>query len=111
MFPDSAARLRRSSEELRKQTTLPDGNDPQARAALAESTGWYVTEATLPPLEVPLSAIVGDEDPYLPNVQKLVELRPATNLLLLPGEDHGSVLTSPRFLSVLEESLRAARQH
>ncbi len=57
-------------------------NDIEALAALRRTSGdMYVTPKTL----VPIAAIVGGDDPFLANVERLADLRPATQVTVLPG--------------------------
>jgi pimeloyl-ACP methyl ester carboxylesterase len=47
-------------------------------------------EAALGQVRVPLLAVVGDKEPALPDVQRLSQIVPNAQLVILPGEDHFS---------------------
>lgn len=85
--------------ELDDPTERPGDNDPLALAAMIRSyPALAVSERAVRESRVPVLAVVGDRDPRVQRASRLQAVLPATQLTLLPGRTHASVLQDPRLV-------------
>jgi hypothetical protein len=58
-------------------------------------------------VQILVLAVVGDKDPSLPEAQLLVEIVPFGELVVLPGEDHPSAISSQMYKEAVASFLKA----
>jgi pimeloyl-ACP methyl ester carboxylesterase len=66
-----------------------------------------IDESALGQLELPLLAVAGDKDTDLAGAQRLVEIVPNAELIVLPGEDHLSAVSAPAYKDAVATFLKA----
>ncbi|PZP45402.1 MAG: alpha/beta hydrolase [Azospirillum brasilense] len=100
--PPTEAQLReRSAQALA-------GKDPKALAAVRRSNpDQVVTEAQMRAVTVPVLGIVGTNDPYLRDFERLKAVMPQLELVTIPGASHGTAPGRPEFIAALEAFLKA----
>ena len=100
--PPTEAQLReRSAQALA-------GKDPKALAAVRRSNpDQVVTEAQMRAVTVPVLGIVGTNDPYLKDFERLKAVMPQLELVTIPGASHGTAPGRPEFIAALEAFLKA----
>lgn len=85
-------------------------NDPRALAAAARGyVGLAVTDAQLATLRMPVSAVVGSEDPYRTAVAALARRVPGMAPVVLEGATHLDVLRRPETLLAVQRFLANCR--
>lgn len=107
LFDGSAATL--SDEqiaEINAQSMID--NDAAALAHIARRYREFATSSkVLRELPMPVTAIIGSSDPFLPDVNVLQDHIDSMRLVILDGADHVSVLSNPSFLPELIRSISA----
>jgi pimeloyl-ACP methyl ester carboxylesterase len=84
-----------------------DANDAGALAAVLRSLGELpVSEEALRQSEVPVLAVVGEEDFVLPEVEALRAVRPDVSVVMLPGSNHATALFDPGLEAAVLRFLR-----
>jgi pimeloyl-ACP methyl ester carboxylesterase len=86
--------------------------DPDLKALSACFTSFAaqrddIGESALGRLALPRLAVVGDKDPALAAAQRLVEIVPNAELVVLPGEDHLSAVSAPAYKDSVASYLKA----
>jgi pimeloyl-ACP methyl ester carboxylesterase len=103
-----AARFIASVEQRGRDADPDDGQDYTALAAIPRSwSDQVVSPSALRATQVPILAIVGDEDPRLPGVTALESLIPGLILVVVEGADHGETMSRPEFAQALQQFLSA----
>lgn len=97
-LPEDFPLYLQGAEALESGSLDGAGNDGRVLGAMLRGVGqWAVTEQDLSPTELPILAIAGTNDPNLPGAELLARLLPAIDLIVVPGQDHGSILGSDEF--------------
>jgi pimeloyl-ACP methyl ester carboxylesterase len=98
-----------SEEEIRRRSARSlAGKDVLALAAIRRSNAdQVVTDREMAAVTVPTLAIVGAEDPYRADIEKLKKAMPQLELVTVPGGTHGSAPSKPEFLKFLLAFLTA----
>jgi alpha-beta hydrolase superfamily lysophospholipase len=68
-----------------------------------------VDENALRRVQVPVLVVIGDRDEDLPLAQRLVEVTPGAQLVVLPGEDHISAIPTQAYKDAVAAFLRTRR--
>ena len=88
----------------------PAVSDAPTRAAIAAALELdQVDEGALRRVQVPVLAVVGDNDGALPLTQRLVETIPDAQLAVLPGEDHLSTISAQKYKDATAAFLKKDR--
>ena len=99
-------------QEIRKnlnRMNLLEGNDPRALANLSVGwREWRVAKSSLQRNQIPVLALIGAEDIFLPDTRRLVQSLATSRLLVIPG-DHGSARSRPEYYSALVDFLNQHR--
>jgi pimeloyl-ACP methyl ester carboxylesterase len=113
-----ALMMRRLAESRSTDPTSLSGRDNDLKALAAVLRGsrglWgrmafdtaNFTDA-LRRVQIPVLAVVGDKDSNLAEAQLLIETVPLGELVVLPGEDHLSAVTSQKYKEAVASFLKA----
>ena len=83
------------------------GQDTDALAAvLRSSRQFFQSPAEVRAIRVPTLALVGSNDPYLKDFQKLKEAMPQLRLLVIDGASHATAPSRPEFIQAITRFLR-----
>ena len=83
---------------------LVGDQDPVVLASVYRGMREFAVErATLRSLPKSFRLVIGDRDGLLPTAQALAEVTDRAELEVLPGHDHGSIGSAPRFLESMVE--------
>ncbi len=77
-----------------------EGDDVKALAASLRGL-WVLSEEDVRSIRVPLAVLVGANDRFMPNVQRLARVRPSTEVTVIPDSDHATAPTHPKFSEAL----------
>lgn len=84
------------------------GNDPKALAAVARGLGGLtVSEEHVKAVRTPTLAVIGELDPLKADVDSLSSVRPDMKVVVLPGKDHMTAISDPKFIEALKGFLAA----
>jgi pimeloyl-ACP methyl ester carboxylesterase len=92
---------------------LTAGNDVRAMAALIRAAldpRLDMTDADIKAIQVPIIAIVGQEDAFKVHVAALKTLLPRMEVVTVPGGDHFNTVFKPLFLKSVRKFLAANRE-
>jgi pimeloyl-ACP methyl ester carboxylesterase len=105
-----AGKPKPSSEQIEAiNARLSSTNDPKALAAVVRGfPGLAVAPEKLKKNQVPTLALIGELDPLKPGVDSLQGEMANLKVVVIPGADHVTAISSPEFLKSLTEFL--ARQ-
>jgi pimeloyl-ACP methyl ester carboxylesterase len=77
-----------------------EGDDARALAAL--SRGLRVLgEEDIRRIKIPLAVILGADDPFMANAQRLSRAVPDTEIVLIPAADQRGAIWHPKFAEAL----------
>ena len=80
---------------------LQDGNDARALAMLTTRwSEWAVSVESMRGNKVPALAVIGQQDGFLVDTQKLAEMMPSLRIEVIPG-DHGTARSQPEFANAI----------
>lgn len=97
----------RQQAEAFEQGKVPGraGDDAKALAALLRGLR-VLGEEEVRRIHVPTAAVIGAHDRFMPNVQRLLRVRPITQLTVIAEVDHATALGHPKFSEALLVFLR-----
>jgi pimeloyl-ACP methyl ester carboxylesterase len=82
-----------------------EGDDPRALAAL--SRGLRVLSAEdVRGIKIPLAVIIGSDDWFMSDAQRLSRAVPKTEVVIIPAANHETAIWSPKFAAALLTFLR-----
>lgn len=84
---------------------LRAGDDGRALAALLRATR-LPSEQEVRAIAVPLTALVGANDRFVPNVRRLSRVLPDMTVVTIPDTDHATAMNDPRFAAAMLAFLR-----
>jgi pimeloyl-ACP methyl ester carboxylesterase len=84
---------------------IRDGDDAQALAALLRGLR-VLSEEEVRRIRVPVAALIGADDRFMANVQRLSRVLPNTQVTVIPDADHATALRHPKFGEALLAFLR-----
>ena len=95
--PEAVTEFRQQAAAL-EQGKLParEGDDPQALAALLRGFR-VVSEEELRQISVPMAAVIGGDDRFLPNVRRLSRVLPGVEVVIIPQANHATAVAQPMF--------------
>jgi 3-oxoadipate enol-lactonase len=80
------------------------GQDPNVLASVYRGMADFaLPREVIEANSISTLVVIGDEDGFLPMAQSLEKVGPNYELEVLPGEDHGSIGSAPRFTSAMKE--------
>ena len=84
--------------EVYEQGKVPvrEGDDAKALAALLRGLR-VLSEEDVRRIRVPVAAIIGADDRFMANVQRLSRVLPDTQVTVIPGADHATAPSDPKF--------------
>ena len=105
--PDQFTReLQQEIETNLRRMGLQDGNDARALAMLTTRwSEWAVSVESMRGNKVPALAVIGQQDGFLVDTQKLAEMMPSLRIEVIPG-DHGTARSQPEFANAIISFLR-----
>lgn len=92
----------RQQAEAFEQGKVParDGDDPKALAAMLRGLR-VLSEEDVRRIRVPMAALIGANDRFMPNVQRLLRVLPSTQLTVIPEVDHATAPGHPKFAEAI----------
>jgi pimeloyl-ACP methyl ester carboxylesterase len=104
--PEILDEFRQQAEAFeRGEVPARDGDDPKALAALLRGVR-VLSETDVRSINVPMAAFIGSQDRFMPNVHRLSRVLPRVNVQIIPGANHTTAITHPRFGTALLAFLR-----
>ena len=88
----------------RGRIPLRAGDNAKALAALLRSLR-VLSEAEIRRIRVPIAVLIGAEDRFMPNVQRLSRVVPAVLVTVIPNANHATAPTHPKFVETLSAFL------
>ena len=105
--PEALAEFAQQAEAFEQGQIPPrDGDDPRALAALLRGLRVW-REEDVRRISVPMAALIGANDRFLPNVRRLSRALTSVHVETIPDADHATALDHPRFATQLLERIRA----
>jgi pimeloyl-ACP methyl ester carboxylesterase len=88
----------RQQAEVFEQGRVPgrDGDDPKALAAMLRGLR-VLSEEDVRRIRVPMAALIGADDRFLANVQRLSRVHPGMQVTVIPDVDHAAAPGHPKF--------------
>jgi pimeloyl-ACP methyl ester carboxylesterase len=104
--PDAVNNFRRQAEAYETaKVPVREGDDPAALAAL--SRGLRVLSAEdVRAIKIPLAVIIGADDMFIADAQRLSRAVPKTEVVIIPATNHETAIWSPKFAEALLAFLR-----
>ena len=95
--PETLDDFRRQAEAF-EQGKVParDGDDVKALAAMLRGLR-VLSEADVRRIRVPMAALIGTEDRFMANVQRLTRVLPGVQVTAIPNVDHAGLPSHPKF--------------
>lgn len=92
----------RQQAEAFEQGKMPgrDGDDPKALAGLLRGLR-VLTAEEVRSIQVPIAILIGANDRFMPNVQRLSRVLPHTKVTVIPDADHATAQGDPKFREAL----------
>jgi non-heme chloroperoxidase len=92
----------RQQAEAFEQGKVParEGDNPKALAALLRGLR-VLSEEDVRRIHVPMAVLIGANDRFMPNVQRLSRVRPATQVMVIPDVDHATAPGHQKFSEAL----------
>jgi pimeloyl-ACP methyl ester carboxylesterase len=92
----------RQQAEAFEQGRVPtrEGSDTKALAALLRGLRVW-SEEDVRRIPVPLAVLIGENDRFMPNAQRLSRMVPSTQVTIIPGVDHATARNHPKFSEAL----------
>ena len=111
--PESLGEFRQQAEAF-EQGKVPGRAGDDAKALAAMLRGLRVlSEEDVRGIRVPMAVLIGANDRFMPNVQRLSRVRPSTQVTVIPDVDHATAPGHPKFreglLAFLLNQKRATR--
>lgn len=95
--PDTLDEFRQQAEAFeRGQVPGRDGDDPKALAALLRGLR-VLSEEDVRGIHVPMAVLIGANDRFMPNVQRLSRVLPKTQVTVIPNVDHATTPSHSKF--------------
>jgi pimeloyl-ACP methyl ester carboxylesterase len=103
--PEAVDNFRRRADAFeRRDVPLRKGDDARALAAL--SRGLRVLSAQeVRDINIPLAVIIGADDPFVADAQRLSDAVPNTQVVIIPAADHETAIGHPKFGEALLDFL------
>jgi pimeloyl-ACP methyl ester carboxylesterase len=111
--PDALNNFRKTAEGFEQgKFRVREGNDAMAWAAL--SRGLRILSADkVHRIKIPMALVIGADDAFLPDAQRLARAVPTTKVVMIPGASHDTAISHPKFaeavLAFLLEQRRTVR--
>jgi pimeloyl-ACP methyl ester carboxylesterase len=87
---------------LHQEHAKPTRNADEARAFAALLRGLRgLTEQEVRRINVPMAALIGSNDRFMPNVRRLTRVLPRVKVTVINGADHATAPSHPEFSSAL----------
>ncbi|HET6891979.1 MAG TPA: alpha/beta hydrolase [Pyrinomonadaceae bacterium] len=92
----------RQQAEAFEQGKVPgrEGDDPKALAALLRGLR-VLSEEDVRRIHVPMAVLIGANDRFMPSVQRLSRILPATQVTVIPDVDHATAPSHRKFTQAL----------
>jgi pimeloyl-ACP methyl ester carboxylesterase len=104
--PEALGEFRKQAEAF-EQGRIPTQNADEARALAALLRGLRgLSEQEVRRINVPMAAVIGSNDRFMPNVRRLARALPHMKVSVINGADHATALSHPEFSSALLAFLR-----
>ncbi len=107
---EAAERMRTQADEFETMPNPPPQLDVGVLVNLLRSRR-APDPAQVRAIAVPVSVLIGANDPFMPSANLLRTLLPETSIEIISGADHLTVLRDPRFLKALTEALDRSVQY
>jgi pimeloyl-ACP methyl ester carboxylesterase len=93
--------------EAFEQGRMQTRNADEAKALAALLRGLRgLSEQEVRRINVPMAAVIGSNDHFMPNVRRLARVLPSVKVVVINGADHATALSHPGFSSALLAFLR-----
>jgi pimeloyl-ACP methyl ester carboxylesterase len=104
--PEALDEFRKQAEAF-EQGTVPTRNQEEAKALAALLRGLRgLSEQEVRGIKVPVAALIGSNDRFMPNVQRLARVLPKLQVVTIQGVDHATAMSHPEFSQALRAFLR-----
>jgi pimeloyl-ACP methyl ester carboxylesterase len=95
--PETLDDFRQQAEALeQRKAPVREGDDAKALAAMLRSLR-VLSEDDVRRIHVPMAALIGADDRFMANVQRLSRVLPRTQVTVIPGVDHATAPGHPKF--------------
>jgi pimeloyl-ACP methyl ester carboxylesterase len=99
--PDAVDNFRRQAEAFeRGKASVIEGDDARALAALSRGLR-VLSEEDIRGIKIPLAVIIGADDRFIADAQRLSRAVPDTEMVLIPATDHETAIWHPKFAEAL----------
>lgn len=99
--PEALDEFRKQAEAF-ERGTVPTRNEEEAKALAALLRGLRgLSEQEVRKINVPMAALIGSNDRFMPNVRRLSSVLPQLKVIAINGADHGTAMSHPEFSSAL----------
>lgn len=104
--PDAVDNFRRHAEAIEQgKVRLRDGEDATALAALSRGLG-VLSAKDVRGIKNPLAVIIGADDMFMADAQRLARAVPKTEVIIIPATNHETAIWHPKFAEALLAFLR-----
>ena len=98
--------FRRHAEAIEQgKVRLRDGEDATALAALSRGLG-VLSAKDVRGIKNPLAVIIGADDMFMADAQRLARAVPKTEVIIIPATNHETAIWHPKFAEALLAFLR-----